>query len=317
MAEISAYPASFDRRSGRGRALLAHRRGMVGSAPASSRRCTGSTRCGSAIIRDRAAAHWQRDALSGAPLQRPVAARYRLRRRAAERADGPAGRAGHRHRRRRPQHRHRPPACRAARASPSTIARPRPRRWPRAGAQFDIVLALEIVEHVADVDLFLHSCGRAGEAGRPAVPVDAQPHRQGLGAGDRRRRIRAALAAARHARLEEVPQAVRGRARPARRRRRAAGDRRRGLQPAQPRLVAQQARPRRQLHAVRQQEPLEADTPSPSLPPIHRKPRPGWRAGSPACVVMAVAGRETHARAQRLPGHGDALADRPRACSIR
>ena len=29
----------------------------------------------------------------------------------------------------------------------------------RAGAQYDIVLALEIVEHVADVDLFLQSCG--------------------------------------------------------------------------------------------------------------------------------------------------------------
>jgi len=29
-----------------------------------------------------------------------------------------------------------------------------------SGAQFDIVLALEIVEHVADVDLFLHACGR-------------------------------------------------------------------------------------------------------------------------------------------------------------
>ena len=29
----------------------------------------------------------------------------------------------------------------------------------RSGAQFDIVLALEIVEHVADVELFLRSCG--------------------------------------------------------------------------------------------------------------------------------------------------------------
>src|SRR4051812_17053906 len=29
-----------------------------------------------------------------------------------------------------------------------------------SGSQFDIVLALEIVEHVADVDLFLRSCGR-------------------------------------------------------------------------------------------------------------------------------------------------------------
>ena len=41
----------------------------------------------------------------------------------------------------------------------------RPRRWPRSGAQFDIVLALEIVEHVADVDLFLESCGRLVKPG--------------------------------------------------------------------------------------------------------------------------------------------------------
>jgi len=33
------------------------------------------------------------------------------------------------------------------------------------GAQFDIVLALEIVEHVADVDLFLQCCGRLAKPG--------------------------------------------------------------------------------------------------------------------------------------------------------
>jgi 2-polyprenyl-6-hydroxyphenyl methylase/3-demethylubiquinone-9 3-methyltransferase len=33
------------------------------------------------------------------------------------------------------------------------------------GAQFDVVLALEIVEHVADVDLFLRSCGRLVKPG--------------------------------------------------------------------------------------------------------------------------------------------------------
>ncbi len=35
----------------------------------------------------------------------------------------------------------------------------------KGGAQFDIVLALEIVEHVADVDLFLKSCGRLVKPG--------------------------------------------------------------------------------------------------------------------------------------------------------
>ncbi len=34
-----------------------------------------------------------------------------------------------------------------------------------SGAQFDVVLALEIVEHVADVDLFLRSCGRMVKPG--------------------------------------------------------------------------------------------------------------------------------------------------------
>ena len=34
-----------------------------------------------------------------------------------------------------------------------------------SGAQFDLVLALEIVEHVADVDLFLASCGRMVKPG--------------------------------------------------------------------------------------------------------------------------------------------------------
>jgi 2-polyprenyl-6-hydroxyphenyl methylase/3-demethylubiquinone-9 3-methyltransferase len=35
----------------------------------------------------------------------------------------------------------------------------------RSGARFDIVLALEIVEHVADVDLFLEACGRLVKPG--------------------------------------------------------------------------------------------------------------------------------------------------------
>ena len=34
-----------------------------------------------------------------------------------------------------------------------------------SGAQFDVVLALEIVEHVADVDLFLRCCGRMVKPG--------------------------------------------------------------------------------------------------------------------------------------------------------
>ena len=106
------------------------------------------------------------------------------------------------------QHRRRRACMPRARSSRSTIAQTTAEALAETGAQFDIVLALEIVEHVADVDLFLNSVRPAGQAGRPGVPVDAQPHRQGLGARHRRRRIRAALAAARHARLAQVPEAV-------------------------------------------------------------------------------------------------------------
>ena len=67
-------------------------------------------------------------------------------------------------------------------------------------------------------------------------------------------------------------------ARPAPRRRRAAGDRRRGLQPDQPRVVAPQARPRRELHAVRQQGRWLSRA---RRPPSPRRQR-GWRVGSPA-----------------------------------
>ena len=52
-----------------------------------------------------------------------------------------------------------------ARRSRSTIAQGTAEALAESGAQFDIVLALEIVEHVADVDLFLRSCGRLVKPG--------------------------------------------------------------------------------------------------------------------------------------------------------
>lgn len=110
-------------------------------------------------IRDRAAQHWKRDALSGAPLHglsvldigcgggllsEPMA---RLGARvtgvdAAARnirvASLHAGKQGL--------------DIDYRQGSAEALA--------RSGAQYDIVLALEIVEHVADVGLFLKSCGR-------------------------------------------------------------------------------------------------------------------------------------------------------------
>ena len=116
-------------------------------------------------IRDRAAPHWQRDPLSGAPLQglglldigcgggllsEPMA-------RLGARVTGVDAAARN--------IASRGAACRQAGAGRSTIARAPPRRWPKRAAQFDIVLALEIVEHVADVRLFLRSCGRMVKPG--------------------------------------------------------------------------------------------------------------------------------------------------------
>lgn len=116
------------------------------------------------FIRDRAAAHWQRDPLSGRPLgslsaldigcgggllSEPMArmgaavtgvdAAARNIAVAARHAEGQALAIDYRQ------------------GTAEALA--------ASGAQFDIVLALEIVEHVADVDLFLTSCGRMVKPG--------------------------------------------------------------------------------------------------------------------------------------------------------
>ena len=110
-------------------------------------------------IRDRAAAHWQRDPLSGVPLHglsvldigcgggllsEPMA-------RLGARVTGVDAAA--RNIRVAAQH--------AGKQGLDIDYRPgAAEALADAGAQFDIVLALEIVEHVADVPLFLQSCGR-------------------------------------------------------------------------------------------------------------------------------------------------------------
>ena len=110
-------------------------------------------------IRDRAAQHWQRDPLSGVPLQglslldigcgggllsEPMA---RLGARVTG-VDAAARNVG----------------VAALHAEKQGLAIDYRRGTAEAlagsGAQFDIVLALEIVEHVADVELFLKSCGQ-------------------------------------------------------------------------------------------------------------------------------------------------------------
>jgi 2-polyprenyl-6-hydroxyphenyl methylase/3-demethylubiquinone-9 3-methyltransferase len=115
-------------------------------------------------IRDRAAAHWQRDALGGSPLEglslidigcgggllcEPMA---RLGARvtgvdASERNIAIAGRHA------------------AGQELDIDYQATTAESLVEAGRQFDIVLALEIVEHVADVDLFLRSCGQLAKPG--------------------------------------------------------------------------------------------------------------------------------------------------------
>ena len=116
------------------------------------------------FIRDRAAAHWQRDPLSGAPLQglslvdigcggglicEPMA---RLGATvtgidAAERNVTVARLHA------------------AGQELAIDYRESTAEALAAGGAQFDIVLALEIVEHVSDVDLFLQSCGRLTRPG--------------------------------------------------------------------------------------------------------------------------------------------------------
>jgi len=115
-------------------------------------------------IRDRASAHWQRDALSGTPLQglslldigcggglicEPMA-RLGARVTGIDAAE-------------------RNIAIASAHSSGQELAidyrATSAERLAGSGAQFDIVLALEIVEHVSDVDLFLECCGRLVKPG--------------------------------------------------------------------------------------------------------------------------------------------------------
>lgn len=115
-------------------------------------------------IRDRAAAHWQRDALSGQPLRGLSALDIGC---GGGLLSEPIARLGGEVTGIDASARNIDVAARHAEGQALTIdyRQGTAEALAASGAQFDIVLALEIVEHVADVGLFLASCGRMVKPG--------------------------------------------------------------------------------------------------------------------------------------------------------
>ena len=205
-------------------------------------------------IRDRAAAHWK-----PRPSVRPAVATTCHCSISAAAAACSASRwpgwapAGNRRQCRRPRNiAVAAPACREAGTADRLPAGRRRGAGPDLGARFDIVLALEIVEHVADAPLFLKSCGRhwvkpGGLLFLSMLNRTAKAWALAIAGGEY---ILRWLPRGTHD-WQQVPETCRKSVNGlSARRYRGAGDRRRGLQPAEPRLVAQQERPRRELHAV-------------------------------------------------------------------
>ena len=82
-----------------------------------------------------------------------------------------------------------------------------------AGERFDVVLAMEVVEHVADVGLFVQRCAEMVKPGGLMIAATLNRTLKELRARHRRRRIRAALAAARHPPMGQVRHPGRARSR--------------------------------------------------------------------------------------------------------
>ena len=93
-----------------------------------------------------------------------------------------------------------------------------------AGEKFDIVLAMEVVEHVVDVNAFVAICASMVKPGGLMFAATLNRTLKSFALGDRRRRICAALAAARHPSMGQIRHPERTRARDGARR--LAGDRR-------------------------------------------------------------------------------------------
>ena len=109
------------------------------------------------------------------------------------------------------QYRGRAAACRATADSRSTTAaRPR-RRSPTPASASTSCWRWKWSSTSPTCDLFVRRCAEMVKPGGLMIAGHAQPHAQELRAGDRRRRVRARLAAARHPSLGQVRHAERAR----------------------------------------------------------------------------------------------------------
>jgi 2-polyprenyl-6-hydroxyphenyl methylase / 3-demethylubiquinone-9 3-methyltransferase len=87
---------------------------------------------------------------------------------------------------------------------PSTTAPPRPRNWPAGGETFDIILNMEVIEHVVDPAAFVAVCGGLLKPGGIMFVATLNRTLKSFAFGHHRRRICAGLAAARHPPLGKV-----------------------------------------------------------------------------------------------------------------
>ena len=80
-----------------------------------------------------------------------------------------------------------------------------------AGERFDVVLAMEVVEHVADVALFVRRCAEMVKPGGLMIAATLNRTLKSFALAIVGRRIRAGLAAARHPPVGQVRHAERAR----------------------------------------------------------------------------------------------------------
>ena len=81
----------------------------------------------------------------------------------------------------------------------------------QAGESFDVVLAMEVIEHVTDVGLFVEHAAEMVKPGGLMFVATLNRTAKSLRTGDRRRRIHLALAAARHPSMGQIRHARRTR----------------------------------------------------------------------------------------------------------